>query len=668
MHVGLADIAPLLDDARRFLQLNFELIKQYPLQMYDFAHVWIPKKSLTRERYSAAFGRPPRVLFGLSESWQPLVHVIQHGAPVHSVAFSPDGSLLASGSDKIVWIWNTATGELEDELEGHTNLVRSVAFSHNGRFIVSGASDKTVRIWNTATCETTYMLTGHKAVVMSVAISKDDKFVVSGSCDRTVRMWDTATGELLHELKGHGDRVESVAVSPDCQHVASVSRAHELWIWTKQGVIEHKLECLANKLPYNLAFSNDGRRILCNVNRSEWTTAGYYLSPPHTDNDPGDMGHIRSVAYSPDDDEIVCVFDGEVVIWNRDTNKTHRLGRHSASVQSVAFSPDGSRIASGLGDWTIRIWDPRLRGTIDEEGSWKDLRRVALSRDGGWIVTVSRHFQLWRVTETVTKANELIIETQVKCFALSRDGSLVAIGCVDGSIQVWNHLTNKRECQMSGHADWVGRVNFSYDGCHVVSGSDDKTVWIWDCHTGNELALCQHSNAVECVAFSRNGGRVAFGSVDGIVWIWHPSTGQIQRGLDRDPERRGYMHSVVFSHDDSHIISGSSSGVWIWNITTNKSTPLSERIQLPDGTRIHSLGNGHFHIYDPVDQETTNGIPPYLLSISPHCDWIIGEQAEHNCWIPPQYRNFSRACVGKSIVCLGYASERMIVLDLSKRV
>ena len=109
------------------------------------------------------------------------MHVIQHPDWVNSIAFSPDGSCLASGSDSIVRIWNTATGELEDELEGHTSYVKSVAFSHNGQFIVSGSWDKTVWIWNTATSETTYMLMGHTNQVRSVAMSRDDKFVVSGS-------------------------------------------------------------------------------------------------------------------------------------------------------------------------------------------------------------------------------------------------------------------------------------------------------------------------------------------------------------------------------------------------------------------------------------------------------------------------------------------------------
>ena len=98
--------------------------------------------------------------------------------------------------------------------------------------------------------------------------------------------------------------------------------------------------------------------------------------------------------------------------------------------------------------------------------------------------------------ETVAKANELIIEADLWCLVLLHDGSRVVIGCKDGNVWVWNHLTNITECQMSGHSNWVECVAFSYDGCHVVSGSGDKTVRIWDCHTGNEVALYQHSDEV----------------------------------------------------------------------------------------------------------------------------------------------------------------------------
>ena len=177
--------------------------------------------------------------------------------------------------------------------------------------------------------------------------------------------------------------------------------------------------------------------------------------------------------------------------------------------------------------------------------------------------------------------NELSIDG-VWCIVLSCDGSHVVIGCRNGSIRVWNHLTNMIECQMNGHSNWVQSVAFSYNGCHVVSGSSDETVWIWDCHTGNEVALYQHSNPVTCVAFSHDGDCVAFGSWNGTC-IWNLSTGQHPNLSIKSGVWPVSMKSIAFSHDGSHVISGLKGGVWIWNVMTNKSTMLLEQIQLPDG-------------------------------------------------------------------------------------
>ena len=128
-------------------------------------------------------------------------------------------------------------------------------------------------------------------------------------------------------------------------------------------------------------------------------------------------------------------------------------------------------------------------------GQW----RVALSHDGRWIVNMSfHHIQVWRVTEIMTMTNEWGIENEVWSLALLHDGSCVVIGCGDGSIHIWNHLTNTVECQMSGHSGYVWCVAISYNGSYVVSASSNMTVQIWDCHTRtqNQVALYQHSRQV----------------------------------------------------------------------------------------------------------------------------------------------------------------------------
>jgi WD40 repeat protein len=132
------------------------------------------------------------------------------------VAFSPNGKQVVSGSyDETVRLWDAATGAPLQTLKGHTSQVFSVAFSPNGKQVVSGSHDKTVRLWDAATGAPLQTLKGHIYSVTSVAFSPDSKQVVSGSGGEMVRLWDTATGALLQTLEGHTDLVSSVAFLPD---------------------------------------------------------------------------------------------------------------------------------------------------------------------------------------------------------------------------------------------------------------------------------------------------------------------------------------------------------------------------------------------------------------------------------------------------------------------
>ena len=191
----LHNLQLLVHDARRCLQMNFEAVQKHCMEIYESALVWIPKNSLIRKTYIADVRRVPKVIVGLSDSWDPAELIMQQGSMVWSVAFSQDGIQVVSGSsDPTVRIWNVTTGEVEAELKGHTDSVNSVAFSQDGSRVVSGSKDKTVRIWNVTTGEVETELKGHTDSVNSVAFSQDSSQVISGSDDETVRIWNVTTG------------------------------------------------------------------------------------------------------------------------------------------------------------------------------------------------------------------------------------------------------------------------------------------------------------------------------------------------------------------------------------------------------------------------------------------------------------------------------------------
>jgi parallel beta-helix repeat protein len=155
-----------------------------------------------------------------------------HTDTVWSVAFSPDGRLLASGSgDETIKLWEVASGSLVRTLTGHTDDVTSVAFSPDGRLLASGSDDKTIKLWEVATGREVRTLTGHTDDVESVAFSPDGRLLASGSDDETIKLWEVASGSLVRTLTGHTNSVFSVAFSPDGRLLASGSDDRTIKLW-----------------------------------------------------------------------------------------------------------------------------------------------------------------------------------------------------------------------------------------------------------------------------------------------------------------------------------------------------------------------------------------------------------------------------------------------------
>jgi len=302
-----------------------------------------------------------------------------HTGWVNSVAFSPDGKRIVTGSrDDTARIWDAETGKELQKLEGYASTVNSVAFSPDGKRIVTGSRDDTARIWDAETGKELQKLEGHTGTVNSVALSPDGKRIVTGSDDRTARIWDAETGKELQKLEGHASTVNSVAFSPDGKRIVTGSDDRTTRIWDAETGRElRKLEGHTGRVN-SVAFSPDGKKIITGSRDDTriWDAeTGRELRKLE-----GHTGRVNSVAFSPDGKKIITGSDDRTArIWDAETGKElQKLEGYASTVNSVAFSPDGKKIVTGSTDGTARIWDiamsVRQRVNTDE---WREAARKA---------------------------------------------------------------------------------------------------------------------------------------------------------------------------------------------------------------------------------------------------------------------------------------------------
>ncbi|HSV66968.1 MAG TPA: pentapeptide repeat-containing protein [Mycobacteriales bacterium] len=384
--------------------------------------------------------------------------VVAPSGTAECVAVSPDGELVAYGQGSAVVIADLATGQPLTTLSGHTGTVTAVAYSPNGTHLATASTDRTAQIWDPATGQRLTTLTGHHGSVTAVAYSPDGTRLATASYDNTARTWDPATGQRLTTLTGHHGSVTAVAYSPDGTRLATASWDRTARTW--DPATGQRLTTLTGHTNWvtAVAYSPDGTRLAtassdCTARVWDPATGRRLITLT------GHTGTVTAVAYSPDGTYLATTStDHTAQIWNPTTSRWRLRSRrrdifttlsgHTSTVTAVAYSPDGTRLATTSKDGTARIWDPTT---------------------GQLLITLTGH------TGAVTAV------------AYSPDGTRLATTSYDNTARTWDPATGQTLTTLTGHTNAVSAVAYSPDGTHLATASRDSTARIWDT-TGTCLA------------------------------------------------------------------------------------------------------------------------------------------------------------------------------------
>jgi len=496
-----------------------------------------------------------------------------HTQLVAKVAFSPDGKSVLTGSgDKTARLWDARTGQELLQFIGHTDLVDGVAFSPDGKYVLTNSVDGTARLWDVRTGHELRQFIGHSGSVDAAAFSPDGKYVFTASMtDKTARLWDAQTGQELHQFVGHTDGIWVIAVSPDGKQLLTGSTDKTARLWDVQSGQQLHIFAGHTREIQGVAFSPNGKYVLTgSLDKTVqlWDAQSGAVVREfkgHTDG-------VRNVAFSPDGKSIVTGSnDATVRIWDTQTGQElRRFIGHKSDVFSVAFSPDGKYALSGSLDNTALLWDVQAHAEyqrfLHTDAVW-----AAFSPDGKYVLTGS-----WDTTVRLWDAQTgeqrwVITGTEpINTVAFSHNGKYILTGSGDKTARLWDAQTGQELRRFVGHRTYLNSVAFSPDGKYILTGSGDREARLWDAQTGKELRqLVGHTfDNVFSVAFSPDSKYVLTGSYDGTARLWDVQTG---KELRRFTIPNDGAAAVTFSPDGKYVLTGSWDGVArLWDAHTGE--------------------------------------------------------------------------------------------------
>ena len=487
---------------------------------------------------------------------------------VSSVAFSPDGQYLASGSrDQSVKVWRMSNGNLVSSRSDHVQRVNSVAFSRNGQWLASGSDDDTAKLYRASDWGLVGTFTGHTNDVLSVAFSPDSKRLATGSWDGTVRLWNVANASEPLSLM-HGGNVFCVAFSPDGKLLASGANDHSIKLWDlkRSVLVDTLLGHSASVL--TLAFTPDSQMLASGSWSPEFAIKVWGQSPagPTASNGLNPLNQllftvtnhsssINELIFAPDD-KLISGADTTARFWQGLNGRFLRMINAATSVTTMAVSPDGQLIALPGANHTVKIYhtgDGTLVQTL--VGHTQDITGLAFSHDGSLLASGAFFdgsndvIKLWNVSNW-TLLRELSGQNLFGPFDainFSADDALLSATC-EGVPAVW-HVSDGSFIRTFTPG---GLTRFSPNGTLLVVGTNPIRVY----RTSDWVQVASLSDQNQALAFTPDGHYLAVGGQSQIQF-WRVSDWTLQRFYDQELGYPGQgVTSLAFSADASRFAYG----------------------------------------------------------------------------------------------------------------
>jgi len=542
----------------------------------------------------------------------------------HALAFSPDGKILAAAcyidAKQFIRFYDWRGGKTLKELKGHKSAISSIAFSPDGRQLISGSGwlyeesrDNTVRLWDVQKGAEIRRFSGHALGIMSVAFSPDGRFIASSGMDKTIRLWKKADLDAPPMVVKAASAVKGIAFSPDSHLIIS---SQEEGLVELRDVLTGKPQASIKSHAEALAFSPDGSTVglahyktvfLWDVAKLQ---AGAYEvkwrgDVPASVRKLGGNVYVPNIAYfSADGDRL------KIAVYNKLFEYGAQTGLMIASSDIIRSFEIGGTIRHFLAR-DIRT-QPHADVVIDSRTDREILRHSsqskwpyiqAFSADGRQALTTSFQPDRLSLITTDNFTEKTVLSSNpgsafLKCFEFSPDGKTMA-GAFSHSndpdrlfIRLWDANTGKLIRKFPGHTHYITALTFTPDSKRILSGGMDDTLRLWDAVTGKEQkTLNGHTGPISAVAISTSGKKALSASWDRSIRLWDLASGkelQIFRG------HTNWVRSAQFSRDGKFMVSTARDGTTrLWNLASGKE--IVKIIHFEDGEWIVITPEGYFN-------------------------------------------------------------------------